>query len=73
MEGPILPEGSGDAESPEELWGQVDERALWAYEARMRLFEEGLIHVARKVRRRRWHFSEYVSKNCEEAWGGRRG
>ena len=64
MEGPYLPEGSGDAESPEEL------RALAVYEERMAVFERGLERMSPSRRMRRT-LHDYTAKNCEEAWGGR--
>ena len=59
--GPYLPEGSGDAESPEEL------RASEVYAARMWLFENPVRFTLRKRRR----FSDYTTKNCEEAFRAR--
>ena len=64
-EGSILPEGSGDAESPEEL------RAAEVYAARMWLFGESLGSGPKA--RRRHTFNDYATKNCEEAWGNRLG
>ena len=68
MEGPILPEGSGGEEPPEELpdtW--VDENGRSdAYEERMYAFER-LFDNPTPVRRRRRRFSDYTAKNCEEA------
>ena len=63
LEGPYLPEGSGDAQSPEEL------RALEVYEERMARFELGLSHMGRRPRRA--NFNDYTAKNCEECWAGR--
>ena len=67
MEGLLLPEGSGDAESPEEPKGCGVERALEVYEERLAAFERGLSLLGRAAKRRR--FSDYTTKNCEEAWG----
>ena len=60
LEGPLLPEGSGDEQSPEEL------RALEVYTARMWLFES--LSDIRRDRKRR-AFIDYTAKNCEESWG----
>jgi len=62
LEGPLLPQGSGDGQSPEEL------RALEIYTARMWLFENNLSEPKAK---RRTTFNDYSTKNCEEAWGNR--
>ena len=60
--GPFLPEGPGDAESPEEL------RALEVYNARIQRF----VQVLEPSKRRRRHYlGDYSTKNCEEAWGNR--
>ena len=67
MEGPILPEGSGGEEPPEE-----PRRAELVYNARMAGFEAlwaGQAAPGRTERKRR--FSDYTEKNCEEAWGAR--
>ena len=70
MEGPYLPEGAGDEESPEELERLEDaERAIQQYEERMRAFEDSLELMNRRPKRRR--SSDYRTKNCEEASGGR--
>ena len=63
---PILPEGSGDEESPEE---PVDPavRAAEVYTARMWLFNEATQNRRKRVRRA---WSDYCAKNCEEAWPG---
>ena len=65
MEGSILPEGSGDAESPASP--EATSRALAVYDARLSLLPEA--QAAPKKKRRFFH--EYTAKNCEEAWGGR--
>ena len=72
MEGPYLPEGSGDEESPEEL-RDIEERALAQYEERLYAFERSLdqMRPTRWVRRRRM-VGDYKTKNCEEALGERR-
>ncbi len=59
LEGPLLPQGSGDGQSPEDL------RAAEVYAARMWLFE----HAEGARKRRKVTFSDYTTKNCEEAWG----
>ena len=65
-EGPILPEGSGDEESP--AWLQ---RQLEAYARGLEAAFSDKVAGARKVRRA---FRDYTAKNCEEAWpGGRTG
>ena len=64
MEGPLLPQGSGDGQSPEDLQAQE------AYDARMWRFEV-LVTSSRAVQRKRRAFSDYTDKNCEEAYGGR--
>ena len=70
MEGPYLPEGSGDEESPEEPnWSYMDERALRQYEERLAQFDSWVL-MPWGVRKRR-KLSDYTAKNCEEAWGGR--
>ena len=70
-QGPILPQGSGDGQSPEEA-----QDAAWL----MRHFvayERGLIAAAdlssgRSAKRsRRRHLNVYAKKNCEEARGNR--
>ena len=61
IEGPLLPQGSGDGQSPEEL------RAQEVYNARMWLFE----HNVRERNKRRTNFNDFTTKNCEEAWGNR--
>ena len=67
MEGPFLPEGSGDAESPE-----LAQRAAEQYEFSMRAFHDATGERGRLMRlRRRRSLSEYTAKNCEEAYGGR--
>ena len=69
MEGSLLPEGSGDAESPEglqlALW---DERVRQQQEERMLIFA-GVYDEWVPRRRRRNVFNDYTTKNCEEAWG----
>ena len=72
MEGLLLPEGSGGEEPPEEPQDVLDasERAMELYNAKMWLFEQGL--SGHTVRRRR-RMSDYTTKNCEEAYGGREG
>ena len=68
MEGLILPEGSGDEESPEDPLDH-EERAAVEYLRRIGLFEtmleHGIVGYSRKGRRRR--VSDYTGKNCEEA------
>jgi len=64
LEGPYLPEGSGDAQSPEEL------RALEIYETRMRAFDH-LVELMGRRPKRRNTLNDYATKNCEEAWGNR--
>ena len=61
--GPILPEGSGDKESPEDL------RAREVYASRMWLFHQ-FLESGPKARRRNT-FSDFTTKNSEEAWGNR--
>ena len=61
-EGPLLPEGSGDAESPAWLLKQ-----LAAYHAGLVAAYADPLVGARKVRRA---FREYTIKNCEESYGG---
>ena len=75
MAQPDLPEGSGDAESPEEpqeeqlrLW---DERARMQQERAMVAFERALDGYRKAKRPNRGSFNDYGTKNCEEAWGGR--
>ena len=74
MEGPYLPEGSGDEESPEYIGTRgIDKDAQVVYTKRMESFEalyEGQTPVGKK-RRRSLH--DYTVKNCEEASGGRWG
>ena len=67
MEGPYLPEGSGGEQPPEATWTEADNRALEAYEARIRAFEGMLEQTGRKPKRRR-KFHDYTTANCEEAW-----
>ena len=61
----LLPQGSGDGESPEEL------RALEVYELRMANFDALLETLGRGPRRRK-PVGSFVRKNCEEAQGGKR-
>ena len=63
MEGPLLPEGPGGEEPPEEPQGHQEKYELGLSAAAL----EGR---AAPVRRRR--FSDYTNKNCEEASGERR-
>ena len=65
MEGrPIIPEGSGDEESPE-----LAQRAADHYELSMRAFEDATGQRGRLYHRRRRMFRDYTAKNCEEAYG----
>ena len=59
-----LPEGSGDAESPEELAARGDRAAV------MRMYR-AYTDMPLKVEKRRRYYRDYVTNNCEEAWGGR--
>ena len=68
VEGSLLPEGSGDAQSPVDPWGQGG--ALDVYEERMVAFERSLDGMGAPAKRRR-RFSDYTAKNCEEASGER--
>jgi len=63
--GPFLPGGSGGEYPPEEPW--IERRMQEAYNARMWLFIKAQEQVKSKRRRA---FSDYTSKNCEEAYGG---
>ena len=69
MEGPILPEGSGGEEPPEEP--QEDEEALLraegVYQARMWRFEQVLDKSRTKPKKVRRRLSDYTERNCEEA------
>jgi len=71
MEGPLLPEGSGGEEPPEELPDHTL-RAAEAYNSRMWLFEQMLSSHNWRKRRRKGR-NVYETKNCEEAWGDRNG
>ena len=68
MEGPYLPEGSGGEQPPEDLEGAVQHLAE-VYNARMWLFSR-IIEEGHRVRKRR-RFSDYSTKNCEEAYGAK--
>ena len=46
-----------------------EERALAVYEERIAAFERSLNEIGRPRRRRK--FSDYTTKNCEEAWSVR--
>ncbi len=59
---PLLPQGSGDGQSPADL------RALEVYELRMAAFEQLLTVMGRRPKRR--NRRDYTRKNCEEARGG---
>ena len=73
-ERPLLPQGSGDGQSPEEtqawLW---DERARVEQERRMLAFERALDRLSGARKKNRRAFNDYTTKNCEEASGGRGG
>ena len=59
-----LPEGPGDAQSPEE----PRDRAQQVFEERMAAFAD---NTGQRKLRRRVSFSDYTAANCEEAWGNR--
>ena len=72
MEGPFLPEGSGDAESPEEplhLMGEDKNGRSDVYQQRMYAFERLFVYSMPKGKKKRRMFSDYTCKNCEEAYG----
>ena len=60
LEGSLLPEGSGDAESPAWLL-----RQLAAYE---RGLEAAYAKSDARPRKKRRPMSDYTTKNCEEAY-----
>ena len=63
MEGPILPEGSGDEESPEWLRRHVESYAQG--------LEQVFLDKVAGKRRVLKAFRDYTTKNCEEASGRR--
>ena len=70
MEGSLLPEGSGDEESPEEPGREaLDKIAEGWYHRSVRRFEEAT-ERARHGRPKRG-LRGYTVKNCEEASGNR--
>ena len=67
--GSLLPQGSGDGQSPEEIEyaaGRVYDRRIDAF--RSLLAVNGFAKPA-KARRR---FHDYTAKNCEECWASGR-
>ena len=71
----ILPQGSGDGQSPEEPQEvlSAEERAAVQYLRRIGMFETvmELKLFGRSPKRRRRTLNDYTAKNCEEAYGGR--
>ena len=62
IEGSILPQGSGDGQSPEEPRD--------VYQERMDLFDcVTRVPINGPKARRKVSFSDHTTKNCEECWG----